>query len=459
MAWTFSGVFLDGFSGERVVAGPGDPEELPGRFALAGLVDAHAHPTVAVDERGPYLSDGEYGTARLEEYATAGVTVIRDTGGRSQVTLGFARTAAAGHPVVTAAGRFLAPVNRYFPRMHSPVEPDELAAAIQAEVAAGAAWVKIIGDFPQWGEDGPVPQSTGATYDLETLRSAVDAAHAAGARVAVHSNLPDSGLAGIGADSIEHGTALGHSELEALGARGGAWTPTLCAVLHGRDSSDPAIRGRTDELRERLRDCLPYAVARGVRVLAGTDVVGTIADEITLLAGHGLTAGQAIAAAGSLARDFLGIHPEGDIVTYDDDPLEDPGVLARPAAVVVRGVRVRLFPRTSENELALRDPRGQALLGVADVSLHDDQGPALVRWPGHRLDVAVAHGCGAHASRARTSSGSYRSHSMPRVAANGMSARSVSVGSGVMKSPLGPCCEAAANGPGPVSPAAAGTGA
>ncbi|MGA9831747.1 MAG: hypothetical protein WBQ71_11580, partial [Trebonia sp.] len=81
MSWTFSGAFLDGFPGERVVAGTGDAEELPGRYALAGLVDAHAHPTVAVDERGPYLSDGEYGTARLEEYATAGVTVIRDAGG------------------------------------------------------------------------------------------------------------------------------------------------------------------------------------------------------------------------------------------------------------------------------------------------------------------------------------------------------------------------------------------
>jgi imidazolonepropionase-like amidohydrolase len=342
MAWTFSGVFLDGFAGERVVAGTGDPEGLPGRFALAGLVDAHAHPTVAVDRHGPYLADDEYGAARLAEYAARGVTVIRDTGGRSQVTLGFARTAAAGHPVVTAAGRFLAPANRYFPRMHSPVAPDELAAAIQAEVAAGAAWVKIIGDFPEWGEDGPVPQSTAATYDFGTLRQAVDAAHAAGARVAVHSNLPDSRLAAIGADSIEHGRALGHSELEALGARGGAWTPTLCAMLQNRDSTDPEVRKPVGELRERLRDCLPYAVAQGVRVLAGTDVVGTIADEITLLADHGLTAGQAIAAAGSLARDFLGIHPEGDIVTYDDDPLEDPGVLARPAAVVVRGVRVRL---------------------------------------------------------------------------------------------------------------------
>jgi imidazolonepropionase-like amidohydrolase len=73
----------------------------------------------------------------------------------------------------------------------------------------------------------------------------------------------------------------------------------------------------------------------------GTDVAGTIAGEVALLAGHGLSPGQAIAAAGSRAREFLGIHPEGDIVTYDADPREDPGVLASPAAVVVRGVRVR----------------------------------------------------------------------------------------------------------------------
>jgi imidazolonepropionase-like amidohydrolase len=340
-AWTFSGVFLDGDAGERMVAGPGEPQELPGRYALAGLVDAHAHPTVTADEHGPYLADREYGVTRLAEYAANGVTVIRDAGGLSEVSIGFARTASAGLPVVTAAGRFLAPADRYFPRMHSPVAPDELAAAVRAEVAAGAAWVKIIGDFPKWGADGRIPGSTAATYDLDTLRLAVDAAHNAGARVAVHSNLPDSGLVGIGADSIEHGPALDHGELAALGRRGGAWTPTLCAVLAGRDSPDPAVRSRVGELRERLRDGLPYAVAHGVRVLAGTDVVGTIADEIALLAEHGLTAAQAIAAAGSLARDFLGIHPAGDIVTYDADPREDPAVLAHPAAVVVRGVRVR----------------------------------------------------------------------------------------------------------------------
>jgi imidazolonepropionase-like amidohydrolase len=297
VAWTFSGTFLDGFAGERVVSGTGEQQELPGRYALAGLVDAHAHPTVDRDEHGPFLADSQYGAARLEEYAASGVTVIRDVGGRSHATLGFARSTTAGRPVVTAAGRFLAPENRYFPRMHSPVAPDELVAAIEAEVTAGAAWVKIIGDAPEWDADGPVPQSTAATYDLDTLRQAVDAAHAAGARVAVHSNLPDSGLAAIGADSIEHGTALSRSEMESLGARTGAWTPTLCAVLRNRESADPEVRKRAEELRERLRDHLPYAVAHGVRVLAGTDVVGTIADEIALLADHGLTAAQAIAAA------------------------------------------------------------------------------------------------------------------------------------------------------------------
>jgi imidazolonepropionase-like amidohydrolase len=341
MAWTFSGTLLDGAATDHVTAGYGDPEELPGRYALAGLVDAHAHPTVASDGQWPYLADGAYGAARLEEYAASGVTVIRDAGGLSPVTLGFARAAVPGRPVVTAAGRFLAPANRYFPRMHSPVAPEDLVAAVRAEVAAGAAWVKIIGDFPEWGAGGPVPDSTAATYDIGTLRRAVDAAHAAGARVAVHSNLPDSGLAGIGADSIEHGRSLGPAELDALGSRGGAWTPTLCAMLGGRDSGDPAVRARAAGLSERLRGSLPYAVARGVRVLAGTDVAGTIAQEVALLAGHGLSVEQAMAAAGSAAREFLGIRPVGDIVTYHADPREDPRVLASPAAVVVRGQRVR----------------------------------------------------------------------------------------------------------------------
>ena len=91
--------------------------------------------------------------------------------------------------------------------MHSPVATGELVAAIKTEIAAGALWVKVIGDLPEWRGDGLVPNSGAATYDIDVLHEAVEAAHAAGARVAVHSNLLDSGLVEIGADSIEHGSA------------------------------------------------------------------------------------------------------------------------------------------------------------------------------------------------------------------------------------------------------------
>ncbi len=100
------------------------------------------------------------------------------------------------------------------------------------------------------------------------------------------------------------------------------------------------MRKRIAEIRERLREVLPHALAHGVRVLAGTDVVATIAEEIALLADFGLTVEQALAAAGSTARDYLGVSPEGDLVTYDADPRSHPEILTSPAAVVIRGVRV-----------------------------------------------------------------------------------------------------------------------
>jgi imidazolonepropionase-like amidohydrolase len=339
-AWTFAGELIDGCPPGRVVVGSGPEQPLPGRFGIAGLVDAHAHPSVDEDEDGPFLADRAFAETKLDEYAAHGVTVVRDVGGLSTVTLDFARNPMPGRPLVTAAGRFLSTPDRYFPRMYVPTCADGLLDAIRAEIAAGAEWIKIIGDFPEWGDAGPVPDSLAMTYDLDTLRRAVEIVHALGARLALHSNLPASELVAIGVDSFEHGTALTCDDVQALGARGGAWTPTLGAVLAQRDASDPAVRARVGEVRERMRDVLPHAVAHGVKVLAGTDVMVTIAEEIALLVDCGLTVEQALAAAGSVARDYLGVQPQDDLVTYHADPRSDPDVLATPAAVVIRGIRV-----------------------------------------------------------------------------------------------------------------------
>jgi hypothetical protein len=63
-----------------------------------------------------------------------------------------------------------------------------------------------------------------------------------------------------------------------LAARGGAWTPTLCASYPRRAQQDPAFA-------EAMRHRLATAVALNVTIMTGTDVVGTVAREVALLAG------------------------------------------------------------------------------------------------------------------------------------------------------------------------------
>lgn len=245
VSWSFEGLLLPGGEAGRVeVTGARTPwsGRLPGRYALPGLVDAHAHLTVLGDYT---LGDGALARERLEAYAAAGVATVRDVGGRSEVTLRLATSPEPGLPVVLAVGRFLAPAGRYFPGMHDPVAAEDLLATAMREISAGATWLKLIGDFPLLDRGGrPVPGSLAPTYDLETVRELLDLAHAQGARVAVHTQSHHvDALVKAGVDSVEHGEWLSEEAVDALGQRGGAWTPTLAAI------TDPPSR-LTDEATE-----------------------------------------------------------------------------------------------------------------------------------------------------------------------------------------------------------------
>jgi len=340
--WTFDGAVLpDGEHGE-LSCGSGPVEALPGRFALAGLVDAHCHLTVAADEAGPYLADAALAGQRLRECAGAGVTVVRDVGGRSSITLTLAGELVDGRPRVLAAGRFLAPAGRYFPRMHEPVATERLLAAAEAELDRGATWLKLIADFPTLDEDGRPQPPVSPTYPADAVEAVIALAHRRGARVAAHATSElAADLVHLGVDSVEHGTRLAFEDVQQLGQRGGAWTPTLCASVGvGPDRDDSGARHSAA-----IREVLPTAVDAGVTVLAGTDVVGSLPAEVALLVEHGLSVEQALAAASTAARAYLGLADEPtestDLVTYDADPREDPAVLRSPAAVVIRGTRVR----------------------------------------------------------------------------------------------------------------------
>ncbi len=348
-AWRVSGTVLpDGdeadwwVRGGVLVAEPVDgAEPLPGRYVLPGLVDAHAHLTLDMSATGLPVASDDLVAANLAAHRAAGVLLVRDIGRVRDEPLAVG----AGEPEVQQAGRFLAPENGWVEGLHVATPAEHVLATVAAQLAAGVRWVKVVGDWRYGAE-------IRLNYDLPLLRAVADATHAAGARLAVHAVAEEAARAAVecGADSVEHGCLLDAGLVETMGARGVAWTPTLAAVTAPPPPGSPdgeADRRRRAERAERMRALLPLAVARGVPVLAGTDTAahGSLAREVALLAEFGLDPVDALRAATTTARSFLGAPglaagAPADLVTYDDDPRSDVAVLARPAAVVHRGVRV-----------------------------------------------------------------------------------------------------------------------
>jgi imidazolonepropionase-like amidohydrolase len=334
-AWLSS----DGWSDHTAV----DADDLPGRFALPGLVDAHSHVSFGDGGDGPLPLDRAEAQANLGRWANEGVAILRDAGGAPDVVLHL--PIVAGLPSLVAAGRHLAPAGYYFEAVHDPVEAPDLVRVALEELAAGARWVKLVADFSSAASRAAGSPSPEPTYDLDVVGELVAATHEAGARVAAHVTTElVADLVRIGVDSIEHGTEVDEDTIGEMARRGSAWTPTLCATLSLPDDPPEDRSSLVVERRERFRELLPTAVRAGVPVLTGSDVVGSVPREIAMLADCGLEPIDALRAATTTAIAFLGADGASAppaVVTYAEDPREDPAVLTRPAAVVIGGARVR----------------------------------------------------------------------------------------------------------------------
>ena len=233
------------------------------------------------------------------------MTLVRDCGA---VPGSQAPPSGPGLPVVVSCGPLMAPAIPFLAHLREPVPPERLVATARERIAAGSPWVKILADAP--GEDGNFIAAT-PTYAVELVAEMCSAVHDAGGRVAAHSTgQVATALVDAGVDSIEHGGWLDGEALARLGARGGAWTPTLStALLHLQpliDSGHPAGPFLQRHL-DGIAQALAGATAAGVVVLAGTDEMehGSVRDEVDLLRRFGLDDGAARASASTAAREFL----------------------------------------------------------------------------------------------------------------------------------------------------------
>jgi imidazolonepropionase-like amidohydrolase len=272
----------------------------------AELVDAHVHLTFATHGENPApRGSAEIQELYLREQAAAGVTLVRDCGAIPQAV---APPSGPGLPTVISCGPLLAPDIPFLAHLRTAVAADALEDVVAARMASGASWVKLLADAP--GADGNMLAAQ-PTYPLELVGRVCDVVHDAGGRVAAHTTGPAApALVDAGVDSIEHGICLDAEAVARLGARGGAWTPTLSTVMwHLQpmiDAGHPAAPMLERHL-DALAATLSGAVAAGVVVMAGTDERphGSIQEEIALLQSFGLTPADAVAAASNAARDYL----------------------------------------------------------------------------------------------------------------------------------------------------------
>jgi len=328
--------------------GPIDNEVGTGHlFALPGLADCHAHlglnhvgsmTTITEDE----IRSNSVTNAWMQ--IEGGVLLIADKGSSSDVSLEILDAPPSERPIATMAGRIIAPHDGYYPGYGHEVDEDGLVEAVRQAAGGRADWVKIIGDWPRKG------QGTVANYGEAALTKAVQVAHAAGRRVAVHTMAPEGIGPSIaaGVDSIEHGLFLDANDLPGLADRGGAWVPTILGAetiigMLGADSTGGRLL--TDGV-DNVRDLLPEAERLGVTILTGTDLAiphGKVAHEAIRLHELGLSVAATVRAVATAAFDYLGVDHgfssgmPADAVFFADDPRERLETLLEPQLVVRSG--------------------------------------------------------------------------------------------------------------------------
>jgi imidazolonepropionase-like amidohydrolase len=338
--------------GDRVTLEPvpGAETVVDGGFILPGLVDAHCH--IGIAPGGDPVESVDQARELSIVDREAGVLAIRDAGSPYPYPQ---LDDDPDVPRLARAGQHVAPVKRYLRGIGVEVEAAEVPATITAQAQAGNGWVKLVGDWLDRDAGDLAP-----AWDAGTLRAAVHAAHAAGARVATHTFSEEAVeiLVRAGVDSVEHGTGLSLGLIDEMARRGTALVPTMMniatlgAIAERARDRFPAYADHYLRLRDGFPAVVRAAYEAGVPIYPGTDSGGGIehgllADEMLLMhKGAGMAAVDVLRAASWGAREWLGFPGlvEGglaDLVVYDADPRLDLRVVQTPRRTVLRGRVIR----------------------------------------------------------------------------------------------------------------------
>jgi imidazolonepropionase-like amidohydrolase len=345
--------------------------DLSGCTLLPGLINCHVHlcfgaeaDPVRVMRDEPYALTALKVLRRAQETVEAGVTTVRDLGGRDYAEFAVRRAVAEGlfpGPRILGAGRPVCMTGGHGNAIGREADgPDDARKAVREQLKAGADVIKLIatGGVMTPGVEPGSPQLT-----LEEMRAAIEEATKAGRRTAAHAQgstgIADAIEAGI--TTIEHGIFLTDEIVATMKHKGVFLVATLAAPA--AISAGGLAAGIPDYMVRKSDAVVTAHVASfrrahqaGARIAAGADSGtplnphGSLLPELELMIKYGMTPLEAIRSATSVAAEALGLGSEtgrvaeghaADLLAVTGDPAERIGALGDVRLVLARGAIIK----------------------------------------------------------------------------------------------------------------------
>lgn len=358
--------------------------DLTNKTVMPGLIDCHVH-LEWEQSRNSYnerytLNESDI-AFRAAVYArrtlNAGFTTVRDLGGtgvnialRNAInsgwavgprifTAGRALSITGGHADNTTGGKWdlFDPPG---PELGIADGPDECREAVRTQLKRGADCIKVCatGGVLSLARDGRLPH-----YSSEELEIIVKTAKDLGLDVAAHAH-GDEGMrraVEAGVTTIEHGSYMSESTMDAMIAHGTWYVPTLTAghavsdsAQYSRNFFPETVRVKALGVGKQIQTTAGEAYKKGVKIVFGTDAGvfphGKNNLEFVYMAQAGMKNSDILRAATTDAATMLKMHDRigsieagkiADIIAVEGDPLSDIRAMLKVVFVMKDGEQIR----------------------------------------------------------------------------------------------------------------------